>query len=232
LGIDDICVVWDAPKVSANIEIFVYNDLMQFKTEEILREAGSLPSDECSVNNAERSFDDANDARHYYDGLRRRFTDIEQWNRNSTGADYELFERDGNKAAGGRIRPGLFIKITLHGSGKSDWVLVDNLVISPNELVITVKPTFDPTETPQQQDQVSHFFAAAARNNFCALCDGQKVRVFVIGLHETQNTDQTSGIIETIRNVAVANFGSYLGIQTAVWKAFCERFLSDEAAAE
>lgn len=200
---------------------------MLFKTDELLREAESLPSDEASVNDDERSFDDLDAARRYYDDLTRRFIDIEHWNLNSEGADYELYEQEGTSATSGPIRPGLFMKITLLGSGKSDWVSIENLELSPNELVITVKPTYDPTQQSPDTGKISHFFEAKARNNFCALLDDKTVKVYVIGLHETPNTGHAAGIIETVRNAAVANLGYYLGIQKGMWTAFCKRFLSD-----
>jgi hypothetical protein len=203
---------------------------MAFKTDEILKESEQLPADEYSINSYERPFEDSDAARRYFDDLRHRFTDIEHWNLNSDVASYELHERDGALAANGRIRPGLFMKITLAGSGKSDWVSIENLVLSPDELMIIVKPTYDPTQRPPDTGKISHFFEAKARNHFCAVRDGNKVKVYVIGLHETPNTGHAGGIVETLRNAAVANLGYYLGLQKAMWTAFCKRFLSDDNA--
>jgi len=230
MGIDDIRCGRDASHITSIVEIFAYNVVMQFKTNEILRDAESLPSDEWSVNSAEREFADADVASTYFSDLRRRLIDIKQWNLNSDSAEYKLYNKDGTVASSGRIRPGLFLRIDLPGSGKSDWVVIENLAISPNEIVITVKPTYDPTEQPPDTGKISHFLSASARNNFCALRDGQFVKVYVIGLHETSNTGHTSGIIETVRNAAVANLGYYLGIQKAVWTSFCNRFLSEDAS--
>jgi hypothetical protein len=50
--------------------------------------------------------------------------------------------------------------------------------------------------------------------------------LYVIGLNERLNSGHTSGMIETVRNTAVANIGYYLGIQKAEWKKFCESFFA------
>lgn len=203
---------------------------MQFRTREILSRAETLPVDEYSITNAEREFVDAAAARAYFNDLKPRFLDITHWNSNSDVSSYELFNSSGSKVTDGQIRRGLFMKITLPGTGKGDWVRIESVFESPNEIVITVRPTYDPTEKPQQTGAISHFFTAQARNNFCALCEDQWIRVYVIGLQETLNSGHTSGIVESIRNTAVANLGYYLGAQKAMWTAFCERFVLDEPA--
>jgi hypothetical protein len=203
---------------------------MQFRTEELLERAQTLPQDEYSVNNAEREFADESAARSYFDDLKARLVDIVSWNENSDVSSYVLFDESGRSADDGRIRRGRFMQITLPGTGKGDWVRVEDVFESPDEIVITVKPTYDPTEDPPQTGKTSHFFWAGARNNFCALRDSEKVMVYVIGLNEKLNSNHTSGILEKVRNTAVANLGYYLGAQKAVWKAFCERFVSAEPA--
>ena len=202
---------------------------MALRTRELLKQTESLPEDEFSVNCAEREFADSQSASDYFNELKQRFVDLSHWNENSGLSSYELFDRDGQPVSDQRIKPGLFLRITLTGSGKSDWVGVEDVYASPEELVITVSPIYDPTEKPQQTGTISHFFTAGATNNFCALHEGNKVSVCVIGLNERLNSGHTSGLIETVRNAAVANFGYYLGIQKAEWKKFCNSLLTDEA---
>jgi hypothetical protein len=51
------------------------------------------------------------------------------------------------------------------------------------------------------------------------------VSFYVIGLSEKTNTDETESLVGKARNVAVANIGSYFGIQTGEWKTFCKNLL-------
>ena len=198
---------------------------MQYRTDGLLQRAKGLRTDESSVNFAERSFSDEPHAQQYFEQLRRDLLDISHWNRRSGLTTYDLFDSNGDKVHDVKITPGAFIKITLYGSGKPDWVRVDDVYDSDSETVITVRPTYDPTGKPQQTGKVSHFFTNDATNNFCALRREATVFVYVIGLNEKLNTGHTEGIVETARNAVVANVGHYLGIQSAEWTKFCNSFL-------
>jgi hypothetical protein len=44
-------------------------------------------------------------------------------------------------------------------------------------------------------------------------------------LNEKTNIEETSGVLETIRNYATANLGCLLGIQKTQWETFCKNFL-------
>ena len=199
---------------------------MRLRTRELLREGESLPEDHFSVNYGGREFTTEQEAAAYLVDLKKRLIDIKKWNQHAGLSTYELIDQNGVPVER-PIAPGLFMRITLTASGKPDWVKVENVFESPDEMVITVKPTYDPTEDPPQTGKTSHFFTAAATNNFCAFREGNKVSLYVIGLNETLNSGHTSGLVETARNTMVANLGYYLGIQKAEWTKFCKSFLSD-----
>jgi hypothetical protein len=200
---------------------------MSFRTRELLKQAEPLPKDEFSVNYATREFASDVDAREFFQRLKRRFVDVSQWNERSGLSSYELFDENGDPIGDARIKAKHFVKITLAGSGKSDWVRVLDIFEAEDELVITVQPTYDPTADPPDTGKISHFFTADARNNFCAFRHGNAVHMYVIGLNERQNTGHADGLIEAARNAAVANLGYYLGIQKAEWTKFCTHFLAD-----
>jgi hypothetical protein len=201
---------------------------MPKRIEEILKQLEQVPEDERSINYAEREFDDERAAKQYFAGLRERFVELENWNEHAGLSSYETFDQNGEPTPDQRIRAGLFIKIALTGSGKADWVRVEEIYEATDELIITVRPTFDPTADEARPDTTSHFFSRDATNNFCAVRDDRFVRIYVIGLNEKLNSDETSGIVETVRNAAVANVGSYLGVQSGEWTKFCNSFLSAE----
>lgn len=215
------------PKAWKTLHQSKYNRDMQFRTQELLQRGESLPADESSRNHAERSFPDDRASIEFFKRLKERLIDLTNWNHKSGLTAYEIFESSGEQSADKILRAGGFVRITLFGSGKYDWVKIEDIFDSEDELVITVRPTYDPTTKPQQTGKVSHFFISDSTNNFCAFRKGNTVYLYVIGLNEKQNTGHTSGPVETARNAVVANLGYYLGIQKAEWSKFCQSFLYD-----
>ena len=202
---------------------------MSSKTiERLLEAANASDENNTSVNLAKRQFLEEAGASQFYESVKSDLLNIRQWGRSSSATSYELFDRDGKKAVDGRIEIGNFIRINLYGSGKYDWVEVISVTDESSEFVITVKPSFDPTEDPVDTSRTSHFFGPEARNNFCLQLEGKTVAMYVIGLNENQNTKFAEGLIESARNAAVANVGYYSGLQKAVWKEFCKNFLEPE----
>jgi hypothetical protein len=201
---------------------------MTFRTEAILQEAEKLPQDESSITCVERNFSDTVSAGQFFAELKQNILDVSHWNHKSGLTSYQLFGGTGKPMNDQRIKLDAFIQITLTGSGKSDWVRVEEIYDVENELVITVRPSYDPTGDPQQTGKISHFFWNQATNNFCVFQKGDHVSLCVIGLNERLNSDHTSNLLETVRNTAVADLGYYLGIQKAEWKKFCKSFLFDD----
>lgn len=182
---------------------------------------------ESSVTCASRAFADEESAAEKFEKLKQKLLQIKDWNEKSGISSYELFDADGSVAHRRQAIIGDFIRIALHGSGKYDWVKIINVDASADEIVLTVKPSYDPTEKEVDKSVTSHFFTSDATNNFCIEKKGAEINICVIGLSEKTNTSESGGVVETIRNAATANVGSYLGIQKAEWKKFCESFLQE-----
>jgi hypothetical protein len=201
---------------------------MADKINELIEQARASENDS-SIIYDERLFETEQQCSRFFDVVKIRMFDIRQWDRRSTPSAYALFDENGNQIDDQPIDVGRFIRISIYGTGKSDWVRVRNIHQVPNELVITVEPTFDPTEKPQNEAVISHFFLPVARNNFCVKREIRALTFFVIGLNEKQNTQFTDGLLETIRNVAAANLGTYLGMQKAYWQEICRNMLSESS---
>ena len=201
---------------------------MSFRTQEILQQAENSATGESSISCSERIFSDTAAASDFFVRLKRNLLDVSHWNHRSGLSSYRLFDGSGQSTSDQTIKLDAFIKITLTGSGKSDWVRITDIYNAENEFVITVSPTYDPTAEPQQTGKTSHFFWNKSTNNFCAFQEGEKVSLYVIGLNEKLNSDHTSGLIETVRNTAVADLGHFLGIQKAEWTKFCKSFLFED----
>jgi hypothetical protein len=188
----------------------------------------SSTSEQSSIACAERRFDDQQAAESHFAGLREKLRRIKRWNHDSLLTSFALHDEKGNESGERAAEVGDFICIFLHGSGKNDWVKITALDDAPNETILTVRPSFNPTEEKKNENVVSHFFTDAATNNFCLQRENEIVRFYVIGLNEISNTVDTKNVLETVRNAATANIGSYLGIQNAQWQTFCDNFLETE----
>ena len=194
------------------------------KTEDLLRRAEADES-HSSINQAEAIFSDEPAAQNSFVFFKRELRKVEIWNRVSNLSEFELFDENGEISPSRTISESHFIRISIKGSGKYDWVRVVKIIDGPTEMVLTVKPTYDPTDQEGNKDKVSHFFTDEAENNFCLVRDALTINFFIIGLNEHENAEQTEGIIETIRNWITANFGSYLGMQKTQWSTFAANFL-------
>lgn len=202
------------------------------KIESLLEAANSSSDNDTSVISAKRTFVADEDCESLFDAARARMFLTDEWNKNSSATEYGLFDESGSEIRSEPITVGRFIRIGLYGGGKYDWVRVVAILDEPGEVVISVKPSFDPTEQPRNTAAVSHFFGPEAVNNFCLLKHEKTVSSHVIGLNEKQNTHFTEGLIESARNAAIANFGYYSGLQDKVWKQFCTKILlADEEKA-
>jgi hypothetical protein len=194
--------------------------------ESLLERANASPDNDTSVVVAERTFLKAEECALFFATVKANLFRIEEWNKNST-SDYELFDESGNVVDSGRITVGTFVRITVTGTGKHDWVKVVEILDDGDEVVLKVKPSIDPTKRPGD-GSISHFFGPEAENNFCIARRDEAISFYVIGLNEIQNTEFSDGVVESARNAAVANIGYYTGLQSAVWKQFSSNFLQTD----
>ncbi len=202
------------------------------KIEKLMAAANSSPDGDTSVNIAERTFLQDDDCRTFFELTRSKLFQLTEWNKNSSASEYKLFEESGHEAGDTTITVGRYIRIRLYASGKYDWVRVMSIHDEPDEVVLTVKPIYDPTAEPVDTSTVSHFFGPEAENNFCVQRNEKTVAFYIIGLNEKQNTQYTDSLIESARNAAVANVGYYSGLQDTVWKQFCTKMLETDEEKE
>lgn len=197
------------------------------KTQILLKNAArqndSPTSADSSVASAARDFSSESEAKRKFSHFHKKLLSIEHWNASSGISSFELFGENGN-AQPKKPTAGDFIKVSLPGSGKDDWVKIIEIYESPDEVILTVQPSHDPTDERNEQT-TSHFFTSDSTNNFCLRRQASTISFHVIGLDEKINTEETSGVLETVRNYATANLGCLLGIQKTQWETFCKNFL-------
>lgn len=204
-------------------------DKMSEKIQNLLKEAETSDDGKSSVTSAERQFASAEETLEAFDLFEKKLFDINRWEAESGVSAFQLFDENGKGLETRKAQKGNFVRISLPGSGKYDWVKIIDIYEAPDEIVITVKPTYDPTEKETDKAATSHFFTSESTNNFCLQKREKSLAVYVIGLHEKPNTSESGGVIEAVRNAAAASFG-WLGFQKIEWKTFCENFLETEKA--
>ncbi|HEX8369959.1 MAG TPA: hypothetical protein VF604_15540 [Pyrinomonadaceae bacterium] len=200
---------------------------MSEKIQNLLKEAETSDDGKSSITGAEREFAAAEETAEAFDLFSQKLYDINRWEAESGVSAFQLFDENGKGLETKKAQKGNFVRISLPGSGKHDWVKIVDIHDAPDEIVITVQPTYDPTEKETDKDTTSHFFTSEATNNFCLQKREKSLAAYVIGLHEKPNTSESGGVIETVRNAAAASFG-WLGFQKIEWKTFCENFLESE----
>ncbi len=206
------------------------NDKIQKLLEKAEAQTVSLSDAMSSVSCAERIFASASDASDNFTRFRRKLFHIEKWNAHSALTSFALFDETGKECARETAVVGDFVRVTLTGSGKSDWVKITRIDDAPGEIILTLQPSINPTEEDESEKNVtSHFFTSESSNNFCLQIKDAAINFYVIGLDEKTNTAETKNVLETVRNAATANLGHYLGIQETEWKTFCENFLETKA---
>ncbi len=197
------------------------------KTKDLLNQA-KQNENESSISSADKIFADEAKAAQVFSTLKTKLQNINEWNAHSLMSSYALFDETGREIDEKRLYVGAFIRISLTASHKYDWIRIIDIYDAPDEFIVTVKPTFDPTAGNVDNSVISHFFTDESNNNFCLLKKDKKVAFYVIGLNEKQNTSETENTLDAIRNVAV-NVATYLGMQKSEWEKFCHHFLEDAA---
>src|SRR5215217_3819931 len=96
---------------------------MNSKIQTLLQSANSDNHDS-SVSFAKRVFPDFERARSAFSIFKLKLLNIDEWNKNAVLSSYELFDENGNVLGDKTIFEGVFIRISLKGSGKYDWVKV------------------------------------------------------------------------------------------------------------
>ena len=203
---------------------------MKYKVDDLLERAERDP-EHSSVASAEKAFADESEAAGAFSLLKSKLENVEQWNAHGMLSAFELFDENGSELQTEKFAVGQFLRISLTGALKYDWVRVVDIDDSKDEFIIRVKPTFDPTGEAPDKSVISHFFTDESINNFCLVRKAETVTMRVVGLNEKFNSRETGGALETVRNAAV-NLGSYLGVQRGEWEKFCHHFMEDYADAK
>lgn len=198
---------------------------MNGKITDLIEKANTDTEEKTSITSARRVFSDETEAKTAFEKFGEKLLQIELWNAESGISSFALFDENGEEAKDRPAKTGDFMCAELKGTGKADWLKITKIHGTADEKILTVQPTYDPTEKSADKSVTSHFFTSDSTNNFCLQLHGTIINMYVIGLNEISNTSDTNNIIESARNFATANLGHFLGVQKAEWTKFCENFL-------
>ena len=177
--------------------------------------------------------DTVDEARQLFEVVKSRLLDVNNWDKlcGAASAEFTLTDADGKKVEG-KPKVGLFFKIDVPGPGSRtgdgfDWVKVE--AIEENQevkedrefILIRVRPSDNPTTTDKD---VAHFFSDKATSNFLVLREKNTVTAAVLGRNEVANTDQSTGLLDKLRN-AVVGISAALGISNPQWKSLVNGLL-------
>ena len=193
---------------------------------EALAQKYSSGTGKSSITSASRTFPNTHDANDFFNRLRAELFRVREWNEKTTLTSFELFDETGNMSKRQTAIVGDLIRLSMAGTGKSDWAKVIEIVDEAGEAILTIKPSYNSTGNEPDRNTMSHFAASTSTHSFCLEKNNAVVSFYVIELSEkAKNTDKTGNFLKTARNVAVSMVDRYFGIQKGVWKTLCVNFL-------
>ena len=98
--------------------------------------------------------------------LRPELFRVREWNEKATLTSFELFDEKGDISERQNAVVGDFIRLSMAGTGKYDWVKVIEIIDEAGEAILTIKPSYDPTENRPDKNTTSHFFTSACDQQF------------------------------------------------------------------
>jgi hypothetical protein len=181
---------------------------------------------------AVRKFVSVEDAHLCYDHAITRLLNINHWDTISTAGKGMFQVMNGKlKLQRRKVKLGDYVRIGLpapdneDGAGY-DWVQVKTLKFSSGKRKEQCVLTMMPCPVPGSDNTTTaHFFSGESSSTFLLTRDSRLVTAEYYGHNEVPNT-ATSGIGETVRNMAVAS-GAILGLSDTLWEPLTKGLLMD-----
>lgn len=182
---------------------------------------------------SDAEFESEAEAIRFYQVVRERLLDVNQWNKwaGAATARFQLIDaagREVNRLA----QQGDYFQIDIPGpDGKKegDWVRIEAIEEEQKPeyqlTAIRVRPAENPL-SPKQE--TAHFFHEQATSTFVAKQEGCKVIAGVYGRNEKPNTKRED-LGDKIRNAVVA-LGAMLGFSKLQWKSLVTGLVSKAPA--
>jgi hypothetical protein len=165
------------------------------------------------------SLSSAEEAGAFYQVVRRRLLDVNQWHQlaGTGSAFFQLTDergrdKEGTAAPGDHFRIDIPAPGSLTGAG-SDWVRIEKIEEERESVVMQVRPATNPRN---EAGDIAHFFSGEATSSFIVRREGNEVIAGVHGRNEKPNTN-TETVTDKLRNALVAT-GAIGGFSKLQWK--------------
>lgn len=129
---------------------------------------------------------------------------------------FKLYDAAGAEKPSGIPQTGDFILIDLPGPAPDTWVEVIDVQDEEALAEFTVRPSHDPREKGEKQQQVEHFFADKATSTFRVVLEGASIYAFEIGKEEGINNKGKEAGGREIVNTVIA-VGGWMAVQEMQW---------------
>ena len=182
---------------------------------------------------ASAHFNSEEDARQFYQVVKQRLLQVNDWQKWAGSATAQFQLADANGADVNRtVEKGDYFKIDIPGPGPItgdgfDWVQVEQIEDETAEhtekVAIQVRPATNPNN---DRNDVAHFFSEEASSNFIVKRDGTTVSAAVHGRNEKPNT-KTETLTDKARNAAVAT-GAVAAFSKLQWKSLVNGLVKQE----
>lgn len=147
-----------------------------------------------------------------WDKAKAAFLDVNNWGKTAdsmTGADFQLTDAKGHPKQG-TPQVGDLLRIDIPGPGSGeggyDWVRIEDIKSSPNEVQVKVRP-YD----KDGDGSADHFFTSEATNTFTLTKGGSnQIQFRVNGRNEASN----GSVVAPVQNA----IGNWSGMQEGQWE--------------
>ncbi len=164
---------------------------------------------------------DENAAVIFYDEVKKRLLNVNNWHRLAgiVSATFQVYDNNGKEVTR-NVQKGDYLRVDIPGPGSKeghgyDWVLVEELnEINENEIQsigFRVRPAANPAG---DREHIAHFYDQSATSCFIIIREGKELISYIID-NNTKANDDTQSITDKIRHtvVGMTAIGSFSKIQ-------------------
>ena len=177
-------------------------------------------------------FESEPEAIRFYQVVRERLLDVNQWNKwaGAATARFQLIDAEGRKV-NRPAQQGDYFQIDIPGPDgeEGDWVRIEAIEERTEPdcqmTAIRVRPAENPLSA---KGETAHFFGEEATSTFVAKQQGGKVTAAVYGRNEKPNTERES-LGDKIRNAVIA-LGAMVGFSKLQWKSLVTGLVNKDPA--
>jgi hypothetical protein len=155
-------------------------------------------------------FDSVDEAKAFYETAKDRLLNVNRWHEYAglVSAVFQLFDK-GGKETEEKVADKNFIRVDIPGPGSAagggyDWVIVEEFKTKEDTYTDAIGFRVRPCANPNgESNSIAHFYDDSATSSFWVWRSGKRVKAEIVD-HNTKPNDDTSSLIDKIRDMPVA----------------------------